>query len=111
MAKAKMEVKDVAAKTKTTEKIKATAKAAKTKKTKEPGPHTSTSGAYKSIRHLMETLFAKNKNITQEAFIKAVVKDYPGAQVKGKESKYFKWYHNQIVNHKDFRIVTMPKGF
>jgi len=68
----------------------------------------STSGNYKNIRHLMETLFAKDKGLTKEDAIKSVKKEFPESAFLEKTASHFGWYKNKIVSHNTWVSVEPP---
>ena len=66
----------------------------------------STSGKYKTIYHLLETMFAKNRELTAEKAMIAVTREFPqSAYVK---SDHFPWYKTHIVSRGEFRFVKRP---
>ena len=69
----------------------------------------SKSGKYKSIRHLMEVLFFKDKELTKEEALKIVKKEYPGSGFAEERSNHFSWYHTHIVNLREFVVIEPPK--
>jgi len=76
-------------------------------KKKESSRPKGKSGKFKTIRHFMESLFAKNKNLTKEEAGKLMAKEFPNsAWVDG---THFPWYKNHIVNHGRFFHMTAPK--
>lgn len=100
-------------KEKKVKKIKTEKKTKKVKKEKKERRHrVSKSGKFKSTRHMMEVLFAKNKNLTKEEANKAVSKEFPnGAWAKrmkvGKKS-HFPAYKTRIVSHCVFKTINPP---
>jgi hypothetical protein len=70
----------------------------------------SKSGGFKSIRHLLEEIFAKNKNITRAEVIKQVKIEFPDSKLVTEEKPTnFSWYVNFIVKQKEFKCITPPK--
>lgn len=65
-------------------------------KTTKPSSRISKSGKFKSIRHLMENLLAKNKKLTFEKANESVLKEYPDSKFN---NVHFSWYKNKIVSH------------
>ena len=82
---------------------KAAKKTSKKVRTQRPK---SKSGNYKNIRHLMESLFAKSKDLTAEAATKAVKKEFPASAFN---NAHFSWYKTHIVNKREFIHETTPK--
>lgn len=84
------------------------------KKTKKPAKKTekksraSKSGKYKSIRHMMETLFYKNQNLTADDAMKIAKKEFPDSKYV-ESGNHFTWYHTHIVNMKEFTVIEPPK--
>ncbi len=104
--------------TKKKETIMATAKKKATKKTKKSATkkkgtakkstRLSKSGKYKSTRHLVESLFAKKKDMSAEDMEKAVKKEYPKGAFTAKT--HYPWYKTRIVNRGEFVTeVKAPK--
>ena len=88
--KVKKSVKKVAAK-------KATAKKAEKKTTaKKVSSRISKSGKFTSIRNLMESLFAKNKEVKFEECLKIVGKEYPASKFN---KQHYGWYRTQIISY------------
>lgn len=70
---------------------------------------TSISGDFKSIRHLLETLFAKNKNITRVEAIKHIKKEFPTAKIATEEKPInWNWYITFIIKKKEFKCIPPP---
>lgn len=67
-------------------------------KPKKASTRISKSGKFKSIRHLMETLLAKNKNLDYKKAEEAVLREYPNSKFK---NTHFGWYKNKIQTHKE----------
>ena len=65
-------------------------------------------GKFKSIRNLLETLFAKNKDLSKEDADVAVKKHFPKSQWV-KVGTHFTWYKSHIVNRGEFLTITAPK--
>lgn len=74
------------------------------KKAKRPA---STSGKYKNIRHLIESLFAGNKEISYEDTVKRVSAEFPESAYK---KTHYAWYKNKIVSHGEWKHVEKPKS-
>ena len=55
----------------------------------------SASGEYRSIRHLVETLFAYDPNYPKEKMEAVVAQEYPQALFATKNHYY--WYRNKII--------------
>jgi hypothetical protein len=66
----------------------------------------SKSGNYKNIRHLMESLFAKSKDLTVEAATKVVKKEFP---ISAFNNAHYSWYKTHIVNKREFIHESVPK--
>ena len=64
---------------------------------------------FKSVRHLLETLFAKNKNTTKEEAKKAVKKSFPDSKYLRTAKTHYPWYKSHIVNHGEFVTIDPPK--
>jgi hypothetical protein len=79
------------------------------------GPRTqqiSTSGKYKSIRHLAEVLFAKNPDLTIEQWKKAMMKEYPKSESAGiKCYGHYCWYRHHLALQGRFRYIERPSWF
>lgn len=103
---------------KTTKKAKKEASKKEVKKSKKEKKvaktRASKDGKFKSVRHLMETLFAKNKNMEKEVADKMVAKEFPDSawakNLKKKDSigSHFPWYKNHIVSHREFTTIDVP---
>ena len=85
---------------------KATAKKA-TKKTDKKS-RASKSGKYKNIRHLMETLFAKKKDMELGDALPLIKKEFPNSAFTDNPNTHFAWYRSKIVSHREFTIVSAP---
>lgn len=107
--------KKVLAKKKVITKKKVTAKKKASTKKKEirSGPRktkrTSASGKYKSVRNMMEILFAKNKKITEDEVWPIVVKEYPESSWVINDTNHYSWYRTTIVSNKEFVTIDPPK--
>jgi hypothetical protein len=99
--KKKKPVKKVATK-KSTKKVVA-------KKTERTPREQSKSGNFKSIRHLMEVSFAKNKDLTKDEAIAIVKKEFPKASFIINPTSHFGWYKSHIVGKYEFKHVDAPK--
>lgn len=86
----------------------------KTKKTKKTATkavaktRASVSGKYKSIRHLLENLFARNKDLTTELALPHVKKEFPKTGFVSSPSAHFAWYKSKIVSHREFTTIDPP---
>jgi len=116
MEQRKMEAAEDGGSTKATKKKSAKKKSAKksakkksAKKERVPREQ-SKSGKYVSIRHLMETLFAKNQDLEKDAAIAAVKKEFPKAAFLANPGSHFGWYKSHIVSHGEYKHVEKPKG-
>ena len=96
---------------------KATAKKAVAKKGKKASAkkevkhrEESKSGKYKSIRHLMETAFAKNMEMTKAEAIEVVKKEFPNASFLVNPTSHFGWYKSHIVSKGEWKHVEKPKS-
>jgi len=97
------------AKVKVTKKAeKKVTKKAATKKaaTKKVSSRISKSGKYSSIRNLMESLFAKNKEVSFEDALKTVKKEYPNSKFN---KQHFGWYRTQIISYSGVKPKTKTK--
>lgn len=56
----------------------------------------STSGKYKSVRHLMEVIFAKNADMAYDKIEAHVKKEFPSSKF---QKTHYSWYKNQIISH------------
>ena len=65
-------------------------------------------GKFKSIRHLLETLFAKNKDLTKEEGDIAVKKHFPTSRWVTFDSQWGS-YFTRIRSHGEFKTITAPK--
>lgn len=86
-----------------------TKKAKKTEHTPRPQ---SKSGKYQSIRHLAEVMFAKNKDISREEFVKNLVEEYPistAAESEQRGREHYAKYKNMIVSHNIWLVIEEPK--
>jgi len=81
--------------------------AKKVEKKIEKKTRVSRSGTYKSIRHMMETMFYKNQDFSSDEAMKIVKKEFPDSAYVN--SNHFPWYHTHIVNLKEFTIIEPPK--
>lgn len=82
--------------------------ATKKKSTAKKSTRLSKSGKYKSVRHLVETIFARKKDTTAEAMEKEVKKEYPQSAFTAKT--HYPWYKTRIVNRREFVTdVKVPK--
>lgn len=100
----KSEKKEKKMKTKKTKKVAKKAKASK----KSSKARMSVSGKYKNIRALMETLFAKNKEITMDQVIPHVKKEFPGSAFTKNPNVHFSWYKSHVVAHREFTTMDAP---
>ena len=66
----------------------------------------SVSGKYKSIYHLHEVLFSKNKDADFDTVFAVVKKEFPKSAYA---KNHFSWYKSHIVSHGEFRFEPMPK--
>lgn len=77
----------------------------KTTAVKKEKKFKSTSGNYKSVRSLAESMFAKNKELKHEELEKSVRKEFP-------MSKYTKndyaWLKNKIISHNTWTTMDAP---
>jgi phage protein D len=91
-------------------------KSKKTKKT-ERTSRASKSGKYKSMRHMIETMFYKKKDLTKEEADAAVKKEFPDSawsvNISDKKNEgwgsQFSWYHTHIVNLGEWVVIEPPK--
>lgn len=79
------------------------------KKVKHIPRDKSTSGKYKSVRHLMEILFKKNKSITNEQAKKIVKKEYPNSKYLKSNTTHFPWYRTHIAHRGEFKTIEPPE--
>ncbi len=79
------------------------------------GPRTqqlSTSKKFKSIRHLAESLFSKNPNLTVQQWKQTMQKEYPKSESAGiKCYGHFCWYRHHLVLQGRFRCIERPSWF
>lgn len=71
----------------------------------------SKNGKYKSIRNMMEILFAKNKELTKEEADKAVMANFPTSGWAGRIKigrSHFPSYKTRIVSHCMFKTMAAP---
>ena len=68
----------------------------------------SKSGKYRSVRHLLETLFSKNKELTKEEARAAVKKEFPDSKYLRTTKTHFSWYKSHILNHREFVTIDPP---
>lgn len=67
----------------------------------------SKSGKYKNIRHLLETLFHKNPNLTSEEAMQEVKKEFPGSKYVA--SNHYPWYRTHIISKNEWVHFDKPK--
>lgn len=80
---------------------------AKKKVGKKVGPRPkSTSGNFKSVRNLIETTFAKNKDTSSDEMMKLVKKEFPTH--KYCISNHYPWYKTHIVSRNEWTTVEPP---
>lgn len=79
----------------------------KAKKEHKPRPK-STSGKYKSVRHLLEMLFAKNKDLARDEAKAIVKKEFPDSKYLRTTKTHFSWYKSHIVGHGTFITIDPP---
>ena len=70
---------------------------------------TSVSGKYKSIRNMMEILFAKNKDITEDEVWDILIEEYPESSWVINDTNHYSWYRTIIVSNKEFTTIDPPK--
>ncbi len=82
----------------------------KTKKVAKPKVEKkkSTSGNYKSVRQLVETQFSKNKDVTAEEILKAVVKEFPNVKYVENPKQHFAWYKSHIISRNEWVTIDPP---
>lgn len=68
----------------------------------------SKSGKYKSVRHLLETLFFKNKELTKDEAKAVVKKEFPDSKYLRTTKTHFSWYKSHILNHREFVTIDPP---
>lgn len=69
----------------------------------------SKSGKFRNLRHLVETLIAANKDITQDKVDAAVKKEFPDSSyITNPTGTHFPWYRCHIVNHGRFTQIDTP---
>lgn len=68
----------------------------KTTAKKKVSSRISKTGKYTSIRHMMESLFRDDKELTFDKVIKVVKREYPNSAYN---RNHFSWYHNKIVSN------------
>jgi hypothetical protein len=70
----------------------------------------SKSGKFKNLRHLIETVFAKNKGAEKKDIDKIVKVEYPGSAFLkvGPQNTHFNWYRAHIVGKGEFTQVPAP---
>ncbi len=70
----------------------------------------SVSGTFKNIRHLLEEIFATNKNITRTEVIKQVKIEFPDSKLVTEDKPVnYAWYTNFIIKKKEFKYISAPK--
>ena len=70
---------------------------------------TSVSGKYKSVRNMMEILFAENKDISEDDVWDILIEEYPESSWVVNDSNHYPWYKSTIVSNKEFTTIDPPK--
>jgi hypothetical protein len=79
---------------------------------RSPRVRNSKNGKYTSIRHLAETLFSKNPDLTLEQWKSAMSKEYPKSASAGMKCYgHFCYYRHHLVMQGRFRCIPRPSWF
>jgi len=80
-----------------------------TKQKTERTSRISKSGKFRTLRHLVETLIAANKDISQEKVDAAVKKEFPdSAYITNSSGSHWPWYKCHIITKGHFTQIDAP---